>query len=277
MDPMITIATRAARAAGEIITRARDRIDLLTIDPKGQNDFVSDVDRQAEREIINILLKAYPHHACLGEEGGLRGATQREFLWVIDPLDGTTNFIHGFPHFSVSIALFYRGRVEKGVIYDPIKQELFTASRGSGAFLDNRRIRVTRQNSLTGALLGTGIPFKDQSYLDPYLGMLKSLLKDAAGIRRAGSAALDLAYIAAGRFDGFWEIGLHTWDMAAGVLLIQEAGGIVTDLEGGDKYFETGSLVAANPKLHSIMCDLIRPYLTEDLRYSPVKHQKIFQ
>lgn len=266
---MLNIAVRAARAAGDIIVRSMDRVDLLNIEPKGRNDFVSNVDRQAEREIINTLQKAYPSHAFHGEEHGRQGTEKADYVWVIDPLDGTTNFLHGFPHFSVSIALFYKGRVDKGVVYDPIKQELFTAARGEGAMLNNRRIRVTKQSTMTGALLGTGIPFKDQSYLDAYLGMLKDLLKDAAGIRRAGSAALDLAYIAAGRFDGFWEIGLQPWDMAAGVLLIQEAGGIVTDLEGGDKIFETGAVIAANPRLHQIMRGLIAPHLTERLRYRP--------
>lgn len=267
MDPMLNIAVRAARAAGDIIVRSMDRVDLLNISPKGRNDYVSDVDRQAERVIVNTLLNAYPGHACLGEEGGLQGTAKSDYVWVIDPLDGTTNFIHGFPQFAVSIALFYKGKVERGVIYDPVKQELFTGSRGGGATLNNRRLRVTKQAGMVGALLGTGIPFKDQSYLDAYLGMLKSLLKDAAGIRRAGSAALDLAYIACGRLDGFWEIGLQKWDMAAGVLLIQEAGGIVSDLEGGDKYFETGGIVAANPKLHQLMVGLIEPHLTSPLRY----------
>ena len=264
---MLTIAVRAARAAGDIIVRAMDRVDLLNITPKGRNDFVSDVDRQAEREIVSILQRAYPDHAVLGEEDGFQGAARSDYVWVIDPLDGTTNFLHGFPQFAVSIALFYRGRVERGVVYDPVRQELFTAVRGAGATLNNRRLRVTKQKGMIGALLGTGIPFKDQSYLDAYLGMLKSLLKDAAGIRRAGSAALDLAYVAAGRFDGFWEIGLMKWDMAAGVLLVQEAGGIVTDLEGRDNYFETGSVVCANPKLHQSMLELIEPHLTDSLRY----------
>ena len=267
MDPMLTIAIRAARAAGDIIVRAMDRVDLLNITPKGRNDFVSDVDRQAEREIINTLQKAYPTHAFMGEEGGMQGPAKAEYVWVIDPLDGTTNFLHGFPQFAVSIGLFHRGRIDKGVIYDPVKQELFTGARGAGAALNNRRLRVTKQTGMVGALLGTGIPFKDQSYLDAYLGMLKDLLRDAAGIRRAGSAALDLAYVAAGRLDGFWEIGLKQWDMAAGVLLIQEAGGIVSDLEGNDKYFETGGIVAANPKLHQTMCGLIAPHLTSNLRF----------
>lgn len=267
MDPMLNIAVRAARAAGDIIVRAMDRTDLLTVTLKSRNDFVSDVDRQAEHEIVTILQKAYPDHAILGEEHGEQGASRSDYVWVIDPLDGTTNFLHGFPQFAVSIGLFYRGRVERGVIYDPLRQELFTAARGAGATLNNRRLRVTKQKGLSGALLGTGIPFKDQSYIDPYLGMLKSLLKDAAGIRRAGSAALDLAYVAAGRFDGFWEIGLQKWDMAAGVLLVQEAGGLVSDLEGGDKHFETGGIVTANPRLHTAMLELIKPHLDETLRY----------
>ena len=266
MDPMLNIAVRAARAAGDIIVRAADRVDLLNITVKSRNDFVSEVDRQAEHEIVSILQKAYPGHAVLGEEYGAQGPESSEYVWVIDPLDGTTNFLHGFPQFAVSIGLFYRGKIERGVVYDPIKQELFTAARGQGATLNNRRLRVTKQNGMTGALLGTGIPFKDQSYLDAYLGMLKDLLKDAAGIRRAGSAALDLAYVAAGRFDGFWEIGLNVWDMAAGVLLVQEAGGIVTDLEGGARHFETGSIVCGNPKLHAPMLELIKPHLTDDLR-----------
>jgi myo-inositol-1(or 4)-monophosphatase len=267
MDPMLNIAVRAARAAGDIIVRSMDRVDLLNITTKSRNDFVSEVDRQAEYEIANILQRAYPSHAIMGEEHGEQGVAGSDYVWVIDPLDGTTNFLHGFHQFAVSIALFHRGKVDRGVVYDPVKQELFTAQRGAGATLNNRRLRVTKQNGLSGALLGTGIPFKDQSYIDPYLGMLKSLLKDAAGIRRAGSAALDLAYVAAGRFDGFWEIGLEKWDMGAGALLVQEAGGIVTDLEGGDRYFETGAIVCANPKLHGPMLELIQPHLTDQLRY----------
>ncbi|HYE37719.1 inositol monophosphatase family protein [Methylocaldum sp.] len=268
MDPMLTIAVRAARTAGDIIVRSMDRVNLLTITPKGRNDFVSEVDRQAEREIIYTLQKAYPTHAFLGEESGRQGPAKTDFIWVIDPLDGTTNFLHGFPQFCVSIALLYRGRIEKGVIYDPLRQELFTAGRGAGASLNNRRLRVSKQNGLKGALLGTGFPFKDQRHVDAYLGMMRDLMKDTAGIRRAGSAALDLAYVAAGRLDGFWEIGLKKWDMAAGLLMIQEAGGIVTDLEGKDKYFESGNVLTANPKLHQVMASVIEPHLTEALRYS---------
>jgi len=274
MDPMLTMAVRAARAAGDLIVRYVDRIDTLKISPKGRNDFVSEVDRQAEQEIVSILRKAYPDHAFLGEEGGRHGSLKGEFTWVIDPLDGTTNFLHGLPQFAVSIGLLYRGKVECGVVYDPMRQELFTAKRGGGAALNDRRLRVTKQKVFTGALLGTGFPFKDQRHNDAYFGMFRDLMKDTAGIRRAGSAALDLAWVACGRLDGFWEIGLMPWDMAAGVLLITEAGGIVTDLEGGPKYFETGNVLAANPKLHVLMEDAIKPHLTEALRYkAPVSER----
>lgn len=267
MDPMLTIAVRAARAAGDLIMRYVDRIDTLTISPKGRNDFVSEVDRQAEQEIVNILRRAYPSHAFLGEEGGRHGLPKGEFTWVIDPLDGTTNFLHGFPQFAVSIALLHKGGVECGVIYDPMRQELFTAKRGGGATLENRRLRVSGQKSFPGALLGTGFPFKDQRNNDAYFEMFRALMKDTAGIRRAGSAALDLAWVACGRMDGFWEFGLMPWDMAAGVLLIQEAGGIVTDLEGGSKYFETGHVLTANPRLHALMKETIQPFITDALRY----------
>ncbi|MFO1418087.1 MAG: inositol monophosphatase family protein [Methylotetracoccus sp.] len=266
MDPMLNIATRAARAAGDVIMRSLGRVDPHKISPKGRNDFVSEVDRHAEREILYILQKAYPGHGFLAEEAGRLGTRNEEFVWVIDPLDGTTNFLHGFPMFAVSIGLLHRGRLEAGVIYDPVRQELFTAKRGGGATLENRRIRVAQQTVLAGALLGTGLPFKDQSFNDAYFGMLRELMKDTAGIRRAGSAALDLAYVAAGRLDGFWEIGLQPWDMAAGVLMIQEAGGIVSELGGGDRFLDSGNVVAANPRLHQAMLDVIAPHRTENLR-----------
>lgn len=268
MDSMLNIAVRAARAAGDLISRYSGRIDTLTISNKGRNDFVSEVDKQAEREIINILRKAFPDHGFLGEEGGKQGGDEHgksEYMWVIDPLDGTTNFLHGFPQFAVSIGLMHKGRVECGVVYDPSRQELFTANRGGGAMLDNRRIRVTKQKGFPGALLGTGFPFKDQRHLDAYIGMFRDLMKDTAGIRRPGSAALDLAYVACGRFDGFWELGLKPWDIAAGVLLVQEAGGVVTDLENEGQYWMSGNLVAANPKLHRLMIDTIRPHITASM------------
>jgi len=264
MHPMLNIAVRAARNAGDIIVRHLNRIDKLTIASKERNDFVSEVDRQAEDEIIAIIRKAYPHHAVLAEESGQHEGSD-DFKWIIDPLDGTTNFLHGFPQFSVSIAVKHKGRLDQAVVYDPMRQELFTASRGSGAFLDNRRIRVSKQNTLTGALLGTGFPYKDQQHLDAYLEMFKALIVDTAGIRRPGSAALDLAYVAAGRFDGFWEIGLNAWDMAAGVLLVREAGGLVGDFSGGHDFLQTGNIVAAAPKLFPLMLRQIRPHLSDAL------------
>jgi myo-inositol-1(or 4)-monophosphatase len=261
---MLNIAVRAARNAGDIIVRHLNHLDRLTIASKQRNDFVSEVDRQAEDEIIAIIRKAYPHHAVLAEESGLHEGKD-DFQWIIDPLDGTTNFLHGFPQFSVSIAVKHKGRLDQAVVYDPMRQELFTASRGSGAYLDNRRIRVSKQNTLTGALLGTGFPYKDQQHLDAYLEMFKALIVDTAGIRRPGSAALDLAYVAAGRFDGFWEIGLNAWDMAAGVLLVREAGGLVGDVSGGHDFLQTGNIVAAAPKLFPLMLREIRPHLSDAL------------
>lgn len=264
MQPIVNIAIRAARAAGQTIYRAMDHMDERKITNKSHNDYVSDVDQQAEQDIIQIIKRAYPTHAILAEESGQ--ADGDDYTWIIDPLDGTTNYLHGFPQFSVSIAVQHKGRLEHAVIYDPLKDEMFTASRGEGALLNNRRLRVTPIKKLNGALIGTGIPFRDQRYMDNYLQMLKALSKDAAGIRRAGSAALDLAYVAAGRLDGFWELGLMPWDMAAGILLITEAGGVVTDLDGSDGYLETGNLLTANPKLHIQMQKLIDPYIPEQLR-----------
>ena len=261
---MLNIAVRAARNAGDIIVRHLNRIDQLTVSSKERNDFVSEVDRQAEAEIIAVIRKAYPRHGVLAEESGSHEGSD-EFQWIVDPLDGTTNFLHGFPQFSVSIALKHKGRLDQAVVYDPLRQELYTASRGSGAFLDNRRIRVSRQTALTGALLGTGFPYRNQQHLDAYLNMFRALIVDTAGIRRPGSAALDLAYVAAGRLDGFWELGLNAWDMAAGVLLIQEAGGLVGDLAGGHSHLETGNIVAATPKLFPAMLREIRPCLSADL------------
>jgi myo-inositol-1(or 4)-monophosphatase len=263
MQPMLTIAVRAARSAGNLIVRSLDRLDSLSIQTKDRNDFVTEVDQNAEREIISILHKAYPGHGFLAEESGAHAGNDYE--WIIDPLDGTTNFLHGFPQFAVSIALRHKGRLEQAVVYNPLSQELFTASRGSGAFLNERRIRVSQQKGLEGALLGTGFPFKAQQHLDAYLGMFRALFPDTAGIRRPGSAALDLAYVAAGRLDGFWEIGLNVWDMAAGVLLIQEAGGISSDFLGGNNHLTSGNLVSGNPKVFAEILKSIRPFVTPEL------------
>ena len=264
MQPMLNIAVRAARSAGDLILRSSDKVGSLKIDQKGKNDFASEVDRMAEREIINIIKTAYPEHSILAEESGVHKGN--DFVWVIDPLDGTTNFLHGFPQYAVSIALKHKGRIEVGVVYDPLRDELFTAKRGGGAMLNNRRLRVTAQNSLKGALIGTGFPFKTQQHLDAYLGMFRAVTIDAAGIRRAGSAALDLAYLAAGRLDGFWEIGLMEWDMAAGILLVKEAGGVITDFSFNDKYLESGNVIAASPKMHQLLYQLIEPHVTESLK-----------
>ncbi|HKJ10140.1 MAG TPA: inositol-1-monophosphatase [Gammaproteobacteria bacterium] len=263
MHPMLNIAVRAARTAGDLIVRHLDRVDQLTVKSKHRNDFVTEVDRQAEQAIIRVLRKAYPDHGILAEESGTQAGD--DYCWIIDPLDGTTNFLHGFPQFAVSIALRHQGRLEQGVVYDPLRQELFTATRGSGAQLNNRRIRVGRLTGLEGALLGTGFPFKMQEYLDAYLAMFRTLFMDTAGIRRAGAAALDLAYVAAGRLDGFWEIGLKPWDMAAGALLIQEAGGIVGDFTGGHAFMDSGNVVAGNPKVFAAVIRAIRPHLPADL------------
>jgi len=265
MNPALNIAIKAARKAGSVILRRMDRLGSLAVSLKGRNDYVSDVDRQAEEEIIAVLRKAFPDHAIMAEEGGNRGGD--EHLWIIDPLDGTTNYLHGFPQFAVSIAMSAHDHVQLGVVYDPLREELFTASRGSGAFLNDRRVRATQIKGLDGALIGTGFPFRRQEHLDAYLGMFKALHADTAGIRRAGSAALDLAYVAAGRLDGFWEIGLSPWDMAAGALLIQEAGGMVGDFGGGADYLRTGNIVAGTPKVYAAIVQTIAPYLTPPLAH----------
>ncbi|MCB2262885.1 MAG: inositol monophosphatase [Candidatus Thiosymbion ectosymbiont of Robbea hypermnestra] len=263
MHPMLTIAVRAARNAGRILLRYQDRIDQIDVASKRRNDFVSEVDQSAEQAIIRELRGKYPDHAILAEESGEHQGG--DFQWVIDPLDGTTNYLHGFPQFSISIALKYRNRLEQAVVYDPLREELFTASRGEGARLNDRRLRVAGRTSLEGALIGTGLPYHDFSYLDIYLDMCKAMIRDTAGIRRPGSAALDFAYLAAGRLDGFWELGLAQWDFAAGALLVTEAGGMVSDLAGGDRHLETGNVVAGNLKVHQAMLARLRPFLGDTL------------
>lgn len=251
MHPMLNIATRAARAAGDFIVREMDRVSDISVDIKGKNDFVSEVDTKAEYTIINIIKNSYPNHAFLCEESGESGDS--EFLWIIDPLDGTTNFLHGFPHFAVSIALQHKGRLDQAVIYDPLKQELFTASKGKGAQLNNKKIRVSGHKTLNGALLGTGFPFGDAHSVDEFISNFRSLYPEIAGIRRAGVASLDLAYVACGRLDGFWEYGLKPWDIAAGALLVQEAGGINSEISGSVDYMGSGNIISANSKLIKAM------------------------
>ncbi|HKJ21728.1 MAG TPA: inositol monophosphatase family protein, partial [Gammaproteobacteria bacterium] len=238
MHPIINIAIRAARKAGDVIVRGLNRLDRLDVTAKGHNDFVTEIDYQAESEIIKIIRRAYPAHAVLAEESGTHG--QNEYLWIIDPLDGTTNFLHGFPQFAVSLGVQYRGRLEHAVVYDPMRQELFTASRGAGAQLKERRIRVSGTKTLEASLIGTGFPFREHRHLKDYLVIFEELLRGTAGLRRPGSAALDLAYVAAGRLDGFWEFDLNKWDIAGGALLIQEAGGIVSDTSGGADFMASG-------------------------------------
>ncbi|MEE8365309.1 MAG: inositol monophosphatase family protein [Gammaproteobacteria bacterium] len=259
MQPMLNIAVRAARIAGDYIVRKLNRLPDLKVETKARNDYVTEVDRQAEERIIDTLLKAYPNHGILAEETGETLGSEA-YRWIIDPLDGTTNFIHGFPHFAVSIACQHESRLEHAVIYDPFKQELFTASRGDGATLNNRRIRVSSIKSTTGALLGTGFPFRHHEQLNAFLKLFSEFFTTATDIRRAGSAALDLAYVAAGRLDGFWEDGLKAWDIAAGALIIREAGGIVTDYNGDEHYLELGQVIAGNPKILSEMLRKIRQH-----------------
>ncbi len=266
MQALLNIAVRAARRAGEVIVRSLNRLESLAVSSKGRNDFVTEVDHAAEREIIGIIRRHYPQHAFLAEESGRTG--EHDTLWIIDPLDGTTNFLHGFPVFAVSIAAQVRGRLEHAVVYDPMRGELFTASRGAGAHLDNHRMRVSKARALEGALIATGFPYRANTrYLDDYLGMLKAVTQQAAGVRRPGSAALDLAYVAAGRVDGFWEIGLAAWDTAAGTLLIQEAGGRIGTLTGAE-YRQGGHVVAGTPKVYAELIELLAPHVPAELRES---------
>jgi len=260
---MVTIAVRAAREAGRLLTRSLNHLDTLTVTDKGKHDYVSEADRQAEQAIVAVLRDKYPDHAILAEESGAHAGN--DYQWVIDPLDGTTNFLHGFPHFAVSIALRVKGRLQVGVVYDPVKEEMFTASRGEGALLNDHKLRVSKRKGLAGALLGTGIPYRDFRFTRHYMGMLQELIKDTSGIRRPGSAALDFAYVAAGRLDGFWELGLAPWDMAAGALLVREAGGLVTDIGGGERFLDTGNVIAGNIKIHHAMLRCILPHLDADL------------
>ena len=252
MQPMLNIAIRAARSAGDHIVRKMNKLPDIKVELKGPNDYVSEVDRQAEEKIIETLLGSYPDHGIIAEESGVVEGSS-DYKWIIDPLDGTTNYLHGFPHFAVSIACQQEERLAHAVIYDPIKQELFTASRGDGATLNNKRLRVSRINSTQGALLGTGFPFKNHHRLEEFQNIFAEFFSSAADIRRAGSAALDLAYVAAGRLDGFWESGLNSWDIAAGALIVREAGGITTDYDGNDNYLEMGEVISGNPKIISEM------------------------
>ena len=256
MHPLLNIAVRAARSAGDVIVRHLDRLDVLSVESKGAHDLVSEIDRLAEARIIAVVRNAYPAHAILAEESGHHPGSDVE--WVVDPLDGTRNYLRGLPHFAVSIAVRRRGRVEQGVVFDPVRQELFAASRGAGASLDQRRIRVSARHRLDGALLATGLPSHRVAEVESQVAEVRALSLAHAHLRRSGSAALDLAYVAAGRLDGYWGWGLRPWDIAAGVLLVREAGGIVTGRGGADDAMHTGDVVAANPKMLRAMLPQLR-------------------
>ena len=258
MQALLNVAIDTARKAGDYIVRAGDRMDLVAVTAKDKNDFVTEVDQKAEQMIISMIRDHFPDHGILAEESGSQAGND-EFVWIIDPLDGTKNFIHGLPHYCVSIAVKRNNQTEIGVIYNPCTQEFFSASRGRGAKLNDKRIRVTEQKQMPGALLGTGFPFKYKDQFPFYRDMFSALFEQVTDIRRAGSAALDLAYVAAGRLDGYWEIGLQPWDMAAGNLMVREAGGLISDFLGGEAYLESGNIIAANPRLFKLMLQTLQP------------------
>jgi len=268
MHPALNIAVKAALRAGKIINRASNDLDLIKVELKQANDFVTEVDRKAEAAIIETLRDAYPQFGILAEESGAttgKGSADGDYRWIIDPLDGTTNFIHGLPQYAVSIALAKGNNIEQAVIFDPNRNELFTASKGAGAFLNERRIRVSRRTKLQDSLLGTGFPYRMFDHIDTYLAIFKELTRKTAGQRRPGAAALDLAYVACGRYDGFWEFGLSPWDMAAGALLISEAGGLVSDMRGEAGYLASGNIIAGTPKVFAPLLNLIQERLPESI------------
>ncbi|MEY2686316.1 MAG: hypothetical protein RL375_514 [Pseudomonadota bacterium] len=261
LHPMLNIAIKAARAAGSVINRASLDLDRLTVTTKSPNDFVTEVDAAAEQAIIDILLQAYPSHSILAEESGREHGTQgSDYLWIIDPLDGTTNFIHGLPQYCVSIALAFRGKVEQAVVYDPCRNDLFYATKGRGAYLNDKRLRVSRRIRMAEALIGTGFPFRKGDNFKRYLKMFEDIMQNCAGLRRPGAAALDLCYVAAGWYDGFFETGLNPWDVAAGSLMITEAGGLVGNFTGEADYLYQREVVAANPKVYAQMVKILAPY-----------------
>ena len=258
---MLNVAIKAARAAGAIINRAALDVETVRVSQKQANDFVTEIDQASEAAIIETLLTAYPDHGILAEESGrAHGNPRAEHVWIIDPLDGTTNFIHGFPVYCVSIALSVRGRVEQAVVYDPTRNDLFTATRGRGAFMNDRRIRVSKRTQLRECLIATGFPYRPGDDFDAYLRMMGDVMRQTAGLRRPGAAALDLAYVAAGFSDGFFETGLKPWDVAAGALLITEAGGLVGNLAGEADFLDTGECLAANPKVYAKLIGLLGKY-----------------
>lgn len=262
MDALLNVAIMAARHGGDTLIRNLPKLDKIKVEQKGRNDFVSEADRAAEAAVIHTIQRHYPDHAILAEESGAQGDS--DTLWIIDPLDGTTNYLHGFPVFSVSIGVKIKGRLEHGVVYDPLRQEIFSATQGQGAQLDGRKIRVSGNKDLQRALLGTGFPYRQTNEeLGPYMNMLTKAIKETSGIRRAGSAALDLCYVAAGRLDAFWETGLATWDIAAGTLIIREAGGIISGLDGSEDFLDSGHVLTGTPRIYAALAKLFAPDIKE--------------
>jgi myo-inositol-1(or 4)-monophosphatase len=258
-SPLITVMVGAAQKAGRRLVRDFGEVENLQVSRKGPADFVSNADHMAEKILIEELSKARPNYGFLVEEKGEIAGSDTSNRWIIDPLDGTTNFLHGIPHFAVSIALERDGKIEAGLIYSPVPDELFWAERGKGAFMGNRRLRVSGRRDPSASLFATGIPFKGaEDEFDPFLKQLHQVMKVSSGVRRMGSAALDMAYVAAGRFEGYWETGLHPWDIAAGVVIVKEAGGFVTDMNGGADMLGTGSVIAANDALHPALTKLLK-------------------
>jgi myo-inositol-1(or 4)-monophosphatase len=258
---MLNVAIKAARAAGSIINRASLDLDILKINTKSPNDFVTEVDQAAENAIIETLLQAYPEHGILAEESGrAHGAKHSEYVWIIDPLDGTTNFIHGFPVYCVSIALAHRGVVQQAVVYDPTRNDLFYATKGRGAFLNDKRLRVSKRTRMSDALIGTGFPFRRGDNFKRYVKMFEEVMQQCAGLRRPGAAALDLCYVAAGYYDAFFETGLNPWDVAAGSLIITEAGGLIGNFTGEADFMNQREVVAGNPKIYGQLVQILSPY-----------------
>ncbi|RZI78660.1 MAG: inositol monophosphatase [Rubrivivax sp.] len=263
LHPMLNIAIKAARAAGAIINRASLDVERLTITSKSHNDFVTEVDQAAEHAIISTLLEAYPGHGILAEESGSEhGAKDSDYVWIIDPLDGTTNFIHGLPMYAVSIALSFRGQIQQAVVYDPSRNDMFYASKGRGAFLNDRRLRVSKRTRMLDCLIGTGFPFRKGDNFQRYLKMFEEVMVACAGVRRPGAASLDLCYVAAGYYDGFFETGLSPWDAAAGALMITEAGGLIGNFTGESDFLYRREVVAGSPRIYGQLVKILSPYST---------------
>lgn len=261
LHPMLNIAIKAARTAGSLINRASLDLESLKVSTKGPNDFVTEVDAACEQAIIDTLLQAYPQHGIHGEETGrVHGNSQSDYIWIIDPLDGTTNFLHGLPIYCTSIALAFKGQVQQAVVYDPNRNDLFYASKGKGAFLNDKRLRVSKRIRLSDSLIGTGFPFRSGDAFDEYMTVFAQVMKACAGLRRPGAAALDLAYVAAGYYDGFFEKNLNAWDVAAGSLLVTEAGGLVGNFTGEADFLDQREIIAGTPKVYGQLVNLLTPY-----------------